>query len=286
VKNRICLCAAGALLSAAGASADLVWGINNFNGPNGSNQLVTFDTNTPATINTIGETGIAGALFSGLVWHPNGTLYGLNQTDRNVYSINPATGAATLVGASGILAPEVPTGMTYDNATGLLQVVSAPTGGLATNTRVYTINPANGAATLFGNFASTAQVLPIDIAADGAGNLYMHDINTDFMYSLSGASATPLSQGAGWNANFSQGMDINWSGSGIWWVATINAGQANQDQLWTINPATGAGTFVAETGGPGITHEFGDITFEIIPAPGAIALLGLAGLVSSRRRRN
>ena len=95
-----------------------------------------------------------------------------------------------------------------------------------------------------------------------------------------------LPNGHGWNANFSQGMSINWSVDDQWLVATINSGAGNADELWQIDAATGLGTFLGETGGPGLTNEFGDIAFTIIPTPGSLALLGLAGFFGRRRRRS
>ena len=106
------------------------------------------------------------------------------------------------------------------------------------------------------------------------------------MLEIVGGNLVPLPNPTGWNANFSQGMSINWSVDDQWLVATINSGAGNADELWQIDAATGLGTFLGETGGPGLTNEFGDIAFTIIPTPGSLALLGLAGFFGRRRRRS
>ena len=77
-----------------------------------------------------------------------------------------------------------------------------------------------------------------------------------------------------------------WSGSGPLAALTGGATVLNEDQLGVS--LTGTVTASLPVAGPGTALGEGNVLLNIrsIPAPGAIALLGLAGLVGSRRRRD
>ncbi|MCH7849628.1 MAG: PEP-CTERM sorting domain-containing protein [Planctomycetes bacterium] len=288
MKTKIAFVMVPALALALGASAHggLVWGVENFAIADwgNSNVLVTFDSDNPSDLTFIGAPGVGFGLpddlFGGLDWHPNGNLYAYSQTNNLLYTIDPVTGLAALVGGGGTQGETV-TGMTYSPDGNMYLIAN----GGSTGTVLYTVDVNTGLASNRMELGGPAS-LPIDIAANSAGQLFVHDIINDIMLEIVGGNLVPLPNGHGWNANFSQGMSINWSVDDQWLVATINAGAGNADELWQIDAATGLGTFLGETGAPGLTNEFGDIAFTIIPAPGSLALLGLAGFFGRRRRRS
>ncbi len=294
MRTKIAFVMVPALALALGSTAhgSIVWAVENFKqGPwGGSNTLVTFASNNPSVLNFIGAAnvgmGIPGELISGLDWAPSG-LFAYSQTSNLLYSVDPDTGLAALIGGGGIQG-EIITGMTYNPSDGKMYLVGSGGDG-SSATVTYTVNLFTGMASNRVEYGGPAS-LPIDIATNSAGQMYVHDIVNDIMLEIVGGNLVPLPNPTGWNANFSQGMSINWSEPGAeadqWLVATINAGNFNNDELWQIDAATGLGTFLGDTGAPGLTNEFGDIAFFIIPTPGSLALLGLAGFFGRRRRRS
>ena len=86
------LIATAATITSTQASAATIFGVDE------NNRLVTFDSSSPATmLSSIQITGSASS-FQALDFRPvNNVLYGLN-TNRQVYTINTATGVATAVG--------------------------------------------------------------------------------------------------------------------------------------------------------------------------------------------
>lgn len=290
MRTKIAFVMVPALALALGSSAQggLVWAVENFDTApwGGSNALLTFDSTNPSVLTFIGTAGVGlglpGELIGGLDWAPSG-LFAYSQTSNLLYSVDPVSGLASLIGGGGIQGETI-TGMTYNPSDGNMYLVGFGGGG-SSATVTYTVNLNTGMASNRVEYGGPSS-LPIDIATNSAGQMYVHDIVNDIMLEIVGGNLVPLPNGHGWNANFSQGMSINWSVDDQWLVATINAGAGNADELWQIDAATGLGTFLGETGGPGLTNEFGDIAFTIIPTPGSLALLGLAGFFGRRRRRS
>ncbi len=86
------------------------------------------------------NTNIRGLAFdpvSGLLWGVDGA---------NLYTINPANGATTLVGNLGTESGRP--GLAYDSDAGILYLALAQDG-------LYTVNTTTGAATLVGNFSAS-----------------------------------------------------------------------------------------------------------------------------------
>ncbi|MBN8734483.1 MAG: DUF4394 domain-containing protein [Acidobacteria bacterium] len=78
--------------------------------------------------------------MDGMDFAPNGTLYGIDQTNLGLYTINPANGDTTLIG---------PTGIPVDGVAGF---AIRQDGALfaAVGRSLYSINPSTGAGTLIG----------------------------------------------------------------------------------------------------------------------------------------
>lgn len=186
-------------------------------------------------------------------------------------TIDLATGAfAAIADVTGLPAGVAPTGLAIDPTT--------ETFYLSTAWELYTLNPASGAATLIGDFGPVG--IMIDIAVDNFGNLYGHNIGADALFSIDKATAAvaQIGSGHGLDATFAQGMDFDPTTNTLY--AAIYSGDG---QGWYVSwdTTTGGITVLADTLPFGVEMELA----IRVPAPGALALVGLGGLVAARRRR-
>jgi hypothetical protein len=116
-----------------------------------ASKLWRFDITIPsATLITS-----TSAALDGLAFSPTGTLYGLTEDGTQLYTINQVTGAATLVGNTG-LAGQSGDGLAFDASGNLFATL-----GVGAPDRLYQINPATGVATLKGTITSFAEVTGI-----------------------------------------------------------------------------------------------------------------------------
>jgi hypothetical protein len=191
-----------------------------------------FGPTPPITATTIAPTGTTGFL-SGGTFTNDGEWYACeySTTSSNIYSINTATGALTLKGASGASL----SGISVDKTSGIMYGIG---GSATTNQALYTINMATGAATLVG--PCSTNTLFIDIVIDGAGNAYAIDLVADSLMSVNLATgATTLIGPLNIAMNYAQDScyDID---NGIMYHAAYTGSAV----LYTINTATGAATLV------------------------------------------
>lgn len=101
---------------------------------NPANDLYRFDLST-GTSTLVAHTV---PTLESLAFGPNGTLYGLGKLDGNLYTINPTTGATTLVGNTGVA---------VGSPVGALNFDSRGTLYASLDDVLYTLNKANGLAT-------------------------------------------------------------------------------------------------------------------------------------------
>jgi hypothetical protein len=135
--------------SITGMSGDQPNGIT-FNPANGQYYLMSglnfysFDVNTRVAA-LIGNMGVAGSLFIDLAFNAAGVCYAYDLVTDAAYTINPATGVATLLGPLGYDA-NFGQGMSYDMETSTLYL-SAFNNGTFTG-QLRTMDPGTGATTL------------------------------------------------------------------------------------------------------------------------------------------
>lgn len=169
-----------------------------------SNSLRTMDPNTYATA-LVGATGVGGD-FGDLAYNSaTGTLFWApGRGNDNLYTLNMATGAATLVGAHGV---SDLFGLAYDPLTGMLY-------GQSSSSSFYSLDMNAGAATLIGSNS----VYPGGLTYNGTlGALVLSSAGTGDFYTVNPASgaATLLSVGSGFlNDNglaYDPDRDIYWT---------------------------------------------------------------------------
>lgn len=168
---------------------------------------------------------------------PNVTnLYVMSFYGTDLYTMDTATGALTLVGSSLPGTGDQYSGMAYDETTGTMYA--------ATRDDLFTLDLATGAATLVGQMvADPNAALIISIAVDCAGNLYGHDIINDELGSIDKVTGAYTAIGpCGFNANYAQGMEFDTDCSALYMAAyNYDTGAA---ELRTVDVTTGATTLV------------------------------------------
>lgn len=197
-----------------------------------------------------------------LAFSPAGVLYGITQfggtpASNMLYTVNPATGAATAVapvtpgiGVEGDIA--------FDSTTGILYAVNG--GG-----SLYTVNLSNGLFTLIGNVPGALDLSAM--AFDAAGNLYVVDTAAVKLIKVDKSTAAVLGSvilNPPPNGGVA-GLAFD-PGSGVLYFAS---GSGTTDNLYTVNPTTGATTLV----GPltGTVDGLGNLAFSRPAKPGCCA---------------
>jgi hypothetical protein len=251
---------------------------------------VTFDSATPGIIGT--GAAISGMLSNetirGLDFRPaTGQLFALGSFS-NLYTINPASGAASLVGA-GPFAPALngsSFGFDFNPTIDRIRVVSDANQNLV-------LNPNTGAVQLAATNLFYAPGDPNDgtdpnvvgsaydnnFAGAVTSQLYGIDTGLDVLVKQANNTGVLTTVGPlGSNITNLVGFDISGS-SGLAFAASQDVSQSIS-MFWTINLLTGSATAIGQIGGGTM---IGAMT--VAPTPGTLGLLLGAGLLVSRRRR-
>ena len=167
---------------------------------------------------------------------------GAGGTDSSLYSINPTSGAGTLINPISLNSSGVSlTGITYDPQNGALY-------GLATvssSSTLININTATGVATSVGALGGTGTGISAQsIAYDSYnGNLYCYVKGTggategSYVLNTSTGAAALVGSGSLLSGTSGNGLGIN--SSGTIYLAPFGADGQTNAELYTINPATG-----------------------------------------------
>ncbi|MEP4076594.1 DUF6923 family protein [Haloferula sp.] len=172
----------------------------------------------------------------GLAYDPNhDILYGTSSTLDNLYSIDPATGASTLIGSLGFDPANM--GLAYDWEQDILYLNDINTDSL------YTLNTATGAATLVGANGANLNIQSLTYEPDPAPRRLLGiSVSDDSSYHLSPSTGEAIligEIGFATPSTFPAGLAADRVTGTVWAVL------ANDSNLYTMNPATGALTVVA-----------------------------------------
>lgn len=252
---------------------------------NGST-LSRFDSAATAAVTTVPLTGLqAGETLVGIDTRPaNSLLYGVGSTSR-LYTLNPLTGVATVVGSAGSFTLNgTAFGTDFNPVPDRLRQVSNTEQNLRLNPNDGTLTATDTALNPAGNIVSVAYtnnfpgaasttLFAIDSAAGTLNNITVPN---------SGGPITTIgSLGLGTNLNEAIGFDI--VGTDTTGFAAITTGGVSK--LYSINLATGAATDLG-TIGAGTTPYLGLTAATIVPEPATgLLFVSMVGLFSLRRRR-
>jgi hypothetical protein len=247
------------------------------------------------------------ALAAGVgVAQAQGTLYGVatfsNFGTQSLYAINPATGAASLIGNTGL---RQIAGLDWDQSSN--QLIALTVGG-----DQFSLNTATGASTLLvdANFgvpegsiafrngtafttifdnvhswngaswqllgnsglAAGADISGLDFTATRLLGLALNGTAGDELVSFDLTTGAASIIGAtGTNASTVAGLAFDFNAGGLF--------MTDGSSLYSLNEGTGSATLIGSHGLSGFSG------LAYVPAPGTMVLLAGTGLLASRRRR-
>lgn len=251
--------------------------------------LVTWNTATPGSIQS--GTAISGLMnneqIRGIDFRPaTGELFALGSFN-NLYTINPGTGQAMVVGG-GSFSPGLngtSFGFDFNPTIDRIRVVSDANQNLV-------LNPNDGTSTgvtslFYGpgdvNEGQTPNVVGSAYTNSFAGatssQLYGLDTGLDVLVTQANSAGTLQTVGSlGVDLTDVVGFDID--GSTNMAYATVQDATLSRSTFWSIDLATGQANFIGEIGGGAFITSM-----AIIPSPGGAGVLGLVLLGAARRRR-
>ncbi|MEO1128514.1 MAG: DUF4394 domain-containing protein [Planctomycetota bacterium] len=278
---------------ASGATIFALEAMGPFNAGTTGDRLIRFDSSDPANVAVLGETNWSG-FMTGLDFTPDGNLWasGLSSdfTTSVLHQIDAATGNASAVGAiSGLLGDDTIDDITYNPADGQMYGVS-----LVSNA-IYVINTASAQASFVGqvsglpsNFGGTG------LAAASSGMMYLVDIETNAVHAIDGSLNVVTTRNLGFDAEFDQGLVVDWSRDDMGYAATFEDGVFDGTAAHLLTFDAGFGPLQdAGVIGPGIPDPNSgmdffapvDVAILPLPAPGTSAALLIAGVAIVRRGR-
>lgn len=250
--------------------------------------LIRFDSSSPGVIQSaFAIQGLAAnENIRGIDFRPaTGQLFGLGSFG-NLYSLNTGNGQATLIAPLSAALNANSNGVDFNPTVDRLRIISE------TNQNLRVV-PDTGATTVDGALAYAAGDPNFGVDPNGvhagytnsfAGatstTLYVLDTGLDILAIQNPANSGTLITVGSVGADLTEmgGFDIS-GASGIAYAA-VRGVNPDRTTFWTINLATGAGAMVGDVGGGLILTGI-----AVVPTPGSLALLGVAGLAAGLRRR-
>ena len=239
---------------------------------NNNNSLFDYTQGGPAASNPRTMSGIA-SIVVGIDFSNAGDLFALSAfNDNRLYKVNPATGASTLVGATG-LSSIIEGDIGFDPTSGILYAL------YNSGNQLLTLNTTTGAATFVGNVTGDD---PSGLAFDNAGNLYMvnSNVNTTHqptllkLHEATGATITTLPMGITL-ADADLGLDFDPTTNVLYMAG-------GDGKFYSVNTTTGAATFL---GNHNVALAGGLAFFVPEPTSATLLLAAAAATVLARRSR-
>ncbi len=248
----------------AGLTAGQLFGVNSGEG----GQFLVMIDKTDGSVTNLGPTGIT---IDGLAFSPGNVLYAADNTSAMLVTLDTVTGAVSDV--IGPFFAGTIEGLAFHPTTGALYGIDVSDDVLVS------IDTNTGEAVKIGSFGGPASMAGLTWSADGStlygvdwsdGGLYEIDSNTGQAqivgFGDAGGAGGPLglatdpTDGLLYTAEWQDGADMT--------LATVSTADGSRQHVGTM------------FGAPQIEG----LAFTV-PAPGALAVLGLAGLTLGYRRR-
>ena len=123
----------------------------------------------------------AGVPLEAMAFGPDGTLYAANFNTNSLYTVNPSTGKATLVGSQpGLLKFNSIMDMAFDSANNTMYAIAAPPS--CTGSSFYSINLTTGVGNLISNVPADNCLMAL--TADSSGRLFATGFMTGELYQI------------------------------------------------------------------------------------------------------
>jgi hypothetical protein len=271
------------------ARGELAYGVTS------GGSLIGFDTAAPGNIlSGVAITGLQqNEVLQGIDVRPaTGELFALGSFSR-LYKVDRATGVAVMVG-TGAFSPALngsSFGFDFNPTIDRIRVVSDANQNLV-------LNPISGGATvatsLFFASGDANQTADPNVLHSAYSNnfsgattsqLYGIDTGLDILVTQANSVGTLGTVGPiGTDVTDVGGFDIS-GDTGAAFLAVKDAAAA-KTMLWSINLASGAGSFIGEVGGGSTLTALTILPAAVaVPEPGSIAVVGLPALMLITRRR-
>jgi hypothetical protein len=225
--------------------------------------LIKFSTNPINGKSTrIGKAGPLGDMD----FRDDGTLFG--GWSKGLMRIDTTTGAATVVAPWGANVPSPIVSLSF-SPSGVLYGMDLP----QASSRLYTIDPATGVATVVGALGFRAYSL--SFGPDGT----LYAGRGDGVYTVNSATGALGAKVASISllpAGFVAALD--WGADGVFRAAINDGEPASPDQLVEVRLSDGTMPLIAKTS----ETDIGGLA--TIPAPGVFSIAGLSAIYATRRR--
>jgi len=228
-----------------------------------SSQFETFDIQNPGAVDIVassqGQVFVGGAFADGDFSKLYAIAGDFGADAGRFFTIDPATGAESLVGDANNGLGEGYSGLAYDGAGSTMYAASATCGSAS---HLWTIDRATGAPTAVGEITGAACI--VAIAVNAQGEMYGLDIVTDSLFAIDKTTgAAALIGSIGFNANYAQDMTFDLE-TGVLYLAGFDA-DVFTDSIYTVDLQTGAANLIAPIGAS--IQEVDAISTETVGGP-------------------
>lgn len=296
--HRTLIAAAAALAglgASGGASAVSIVGVV------GQDTLVSFDSTNPTFVTaTLTVTGLGGELIRGIDFRPsNGVLYAIGGSGT-LFTINTATGAATIAGSIPVTSSDLDFGFAFNPVPDAIRTVTStdknlrsplvgPTAGTtitdtalayAAGDRNFGVNPNVTGAAYTNQVAGTVTATTLYVIDAATSSLVLQNPPNNGTLTTIGSLGVSL-----FSNGFGVGFDIDGT-SNLAFASLVTSLGGNG--LYGIDLATGAATLLGGFGNNTVRDiAVGSFAVTPVPEPETYALFvaGLAGLAAVQRRR-